>query len=68
MRQVEPVTRFSDDIDKAISANVCLLQFETEMLHLEIGFNSEQTFIEKLASEDVTNIVVLYVISTMMVT
>ncbi|KAL3777416.1 hypothetical protein ACHAW5_010218 [Stephanodiscus triporus] len=67
--QVEPVTRFSDDINKAINANhACLQQSEAEMLHLEASFNDEQTFIEKFASGDVMNVVVLNVSGTIMVT
>jgi hypothetical protein len=67
--QVEPVTRFTDDINEAINANQeCLLQAESEMLQLEDSFKDEQTFIEKFASGDVKDVVVLNVSGAIMVT
>jgi hypothetical protein len=67
--QDEPVTRFTDDINEAIRANQeCLLQAESEMLQLEDSFKDEQTFIEKFASGDVKDVVVLNVSGAIMVT
>jgi len=67
--QVEPVTRFSDEVNKAINENqTCLLQSEAEMLQFEECFNDERTFIEKYASGDVKDVVALNVSGTMMTT
>ena len=67
--QVEPVTRFSDEVNKAINKNNKLfLQYEAVMLEFEENFNDERTFIEKYASGDVKDVVALNVSGTMMIT
>ena len=67
--QVEPVTRYSDEVNKAINENhAYLLQSEAEMLQFEESFNDERTFIEKYASGDVKDVVALNVSGTMMIT
>ena len=67
--KVEPITRFSKDINDALNAKQeCLLQAESEMLHLEESFKDEQTFIDKFACGDTKDVVVLNVSGTMMVT
>ncbi|KAL3770116.1 hypothetical protein ACHAW5_009657 [Stephanodiscus triporus] len=66
---VEPVTKFSDDINKAINAyQEFLVQAESEMLHLEDSFKEEQTFIEKFASGDAKDVNALNVNGALMVT
>jgi hypothetical protein len=67
--QVEPVTRFTDDINEAINAKqLSLIQAELEMLQLEDSFKDEQTFIEKFASGNAKDVVVLNVSGSVMVT
>jgi hypothetical protein len=67
--KIEPVTRFSADINEAINAmQACLLQAEADMLTLEESFNYEQTYIEKYASGDAKDVIALNVSGTMMVT
>ena len=67
--QVEPITRFSDEVNKAINKNNKLfLQYEAVMLEFEENFNDERTFIEKYASGDVKDVVALNVSGTMMIT
>ena len=67
--QVEPVTRFSDEVNNAINENhTCLLHSEAEMLQLEESFNDERTFIEKFASGDAKDVVALNVSGTIMIT
>jgi hypothetical protein len=66
---VEEVTRFSDDMNKAINAKqTCLLQAESEMLQLEESFMDEQTFVDKFATGDAKDVVVLNVSGTVMTT
>jgi hypothetical protein len=66
---VEVVTRFSDDMNKAINAKqACLVQAESEMLQLEESFMDEQTFVNKFASGDTKDVVVLNVSGTIMTT
>jgi hypothetical protein len=65
----EPVIRFSDGINEAINKkHACLLRAESEMLQLEESFKDEQTFIDKFASGDTKDVVVLNVSGTIMVT
>ena len=62
-------TRFSDDMNKAINAKqACLLQAESEMLQLEESFTDEQTFVDKFATGDAKDVVVLNVSGTVMTT
>ena len=66
---VKEVIRFTDDMNKAINAKqACLLQAESEMLHLEEGFTDEQTFVDKFATGDAKDLVVLNVSGTVMTT
>jgi hypothetical protein len=66
---VEEVTRFSDVMNKAINAKqTCLLQAESEMLQLEESFMDEQTFVDKFATGDAKDVVVLNVSGTVMTT
>jgi hypothetical protein len=66
---VDEVTRFSDDMNKAINAKqACLLQAESEMLQLEESFTDEQTFVDKFATGDAKDVVVLNVSGTIMTT
>ncbi|KAL3772219.1 LOW QUALITY PROTEIN: hypothetical protein ACHAW5_009366 [Stephanodiscus triporus] len=66
--KVELHTRFTGDINEAINANQeCLLQTKSEMLQLEESFKNEQTFIEKFASGDAKDVVVLNVSDGVMV-
>jgi hypothetical protein len=66
---VEEVTRFSDDMNKAIHAKqVCLFHAESKMLQLEESFADEQTFVDKFATGDAKDVVVLNVSGTMMAT
>jgi hypothetical protein len=63
------VIRFTDDMNKAINAKqACLLQAESEMLQLEESFTDEQTFVDKFATGDAKDIVVLNVSGTVMTT
>jgi hypothetical protein len=65
----EEVTRFSDDMNKAINAKqACLLQAESEMLQLEESFMDEQTFVDMFATGDAKDVVVLNVSGTVMTT
>jgi hypothetical protein len=66
---VEGVTRFSDDMNKAIHAKqACLFHAESKMLQLEESFGEEQTFVDKFATGDAKDVVVLNVSGTMMAT
>jgi hypothetical protein len=66
---VDEVTRFSDDMNKAINAKrVCLLQAESEVLQLEESFTDEQTFVDKFVCGDAKDVVVLNVSGTVMIT
>jgi hypothetical protein len=66
---VEELTRFADDMNKAINAKqACLLQAESEMLQLEESFMDEQTFVDKFATGDSKDVVVLNVSGTVMTT
>jgi hypothetical protein len=66
---VNEVTRFSDDMNKAINAKqACLLQAESKMLQLEESFTDEQTFVDKFATGDAKDVVVLNVSGTVMTT
>jgi hypothetical protein len=66
---VEEVTRFADDMNKAINAKqACLLQAESEMLQLEESFTDEQTFVDMFATGDTKDVVVLNVSGTVMTT
>ena len=66
---VEEVARFADDMNKAINAKqACLLQAESEMLQLEESFTDEQTFVDKFATGDAKDVVVLNVSGTVMTT
>ena len=62
-------TRFTDDINEALNANQqCLIQAESEMLQLEETFKDEQTFIDKFATGDAKDVIVLNVSGDIMVT
>ena len=68
---VEEVTRFSADMNmnKAINAKQAhLAQTESEILQLEESFMDEQTFVDKFATGDAKDVVVLNVIGTLMTT
>jgi hypothetical protein len=66
---VKEVIRFTDDMNKAINAKqACLLQAESEMLQLEECFTDEQTFVDKFATGDAKDVVVLNVSGTGMTT
>jgi hypothetical protein len=66
---VDEVTRFTDDMNKAINAKkACLLQAESEMLQLEENLTDEQTFVDKFATGDAKDVVVLNVSGTVMTT
>jgi hypothetical protein len=63
------VTRFSNDINEALNANQeCLIQAESEMLQLEESFKDEQAFIDKFATGDAKDVIVLNVSGAIMVT
>ena len=63
------VTRFTDDINKALNANQqCLIWAESEMLQLEETFKDEQAFINKFAMGDAKDVIVLNVSGDIMVT
>jgi hypothetical protein len=65
----EEVTRFADDMNKAINTKqACLLQAESEMLQLEESFADEKTFVDKFATGDAKDVVVLNVSGTVMTT
>jgi hypothetical protein len=56
-------------MNKAINAKqACLLQAESEMLQLEECFTDEQTFVDKFATGDAKDVVVLNVSGTVMTT
>eukprot|EP00580_Thalassiosira_gravida_P014195 CAMPEP_0201682104 /NCGR_PEP_ID=MMETSP0494-20130426/51449_1 /ASSEMBLY_ACC=CAM_ASM_000839 /TAXON_ID=420259 /ORGANISM="Thalassiosira gravida, Strain GMp14c1" /LENGTH=801 /DNA_ID=CAMNT_0048165861 /DNA_START=4489 /DNA_END=6894 /DNA_ORIENTATION=- len=64
-----PVTRFSEDINKAINAKQqSLLTAESEILHLEDSFKDERNFITTFASGDAKDVVTLNVSGVSMVT
>jgi hypothetical protein len=66
---VEEVIRFSDDMNKAINAKQAyLLQAESKMLQLNESFVDEQAFVEKFATGDAKDVVVLNVSGTMITT
>jgi hypothetical protein len=66
---VKEVTRFTDDMNKAINAKqACLLQAESEIMQLEEKFADEQTFVDKFVCGDAKDVVVLNVSGTMMTT
>jgi hypothetical protein len=66
---VKEVIRFSADMNNAInSKQACLVQAESEMLQLEENFSDEQTFVDKFATGDAKDVVVLNVSGTMMTT
>ena len=66
---VEEVTRFTDDMNKAINAKqACLFHAESKMLQLEESFKDEQTFVDKFATGDAKDVVLLNVSGTMMTT
>jgi hypothetical protein len=66
---VDEVTRFTDDMNKAINAKqACLLQSEFKMQQLEENFMDEQTFVDKFATGDTKDVVVLNVSGTVMTT
>ena len=66
---VEEVIRFTDDMNKAINAKQAhLAQTESEILQLEESFMDEQTFVDKFATGDAKDVVVLNVIGTLMTT
>ena len=66
---VKEVARFSADMNKAINAKqACLLLAESEMLQLEECFTDEQTFVDKFATGDAKDVVVLNVSGTVMTT
>jgi hypothetical protein len=66
---MEEVTKFSDDMNKAINAKqACLFVAESEVLQLEEGFMDEQTFVNKFATGDAKDVVVLNVSGTIMTT
>jgi hypothetical protein len=63
------VIRFSDDMNKAINAKqACLVQAESEMMQLEQTFMHEQIFVDKFATGDAKDVVVLNVSGTVMTT
>jgi len=67
--QVEPVTRFSKDVNEAINAKQESLQrAEAEVLHLEDSFKDEHHFITNFANGDTKDVVVLNVSGTIMAT
>jgi hypothetical protein len=64
---VEEVTRFADDMNKAINLKqACLLQAESKMLQLEGSFTDEQTFVDKFVTGDAQDVIVLNVSGTVM--
>ncbi len=64
-RIIEPVTKFTAKINQAINAKqACLLKAEAEIFQLEEKFNNEQTFIDKFASGDAKDVIVLDVLGT----
>jgi len=64
-RIIEQVTRFVANINQAINANqACLLQAETEIFQLEERFNDEEIFIEKFATGEAKDVIVLDVLGT----
>ena len=66
---IRPVTRFSDDINKAITEKqACLLKAETEMQLLEDNFIDKQEFIQKFASGVAKDVVVINVSGAIMAT
>jgi hypothetical protein len=66
---VQEVIRFSDDMNKAINAEQAyLLQAESEMLQLEKSLLDEEAFVEKFATGDAKDVVVLNVSGTIMTT
>ena len=66
---IRPVTRFSDDINKAITEKqACLLKAESEMQLLEDNFIDEQEFIQKFASGVAKDVVVINVSGAIMAT
>jgi len=68
-QSVKEVTRFADDMNKAINAKqACLFQAESEILQLEESFADEQTFVDKFATGDAKDVVVLNVSGTVMTT
>ncbi len=63
------VTRFTDDMNEALNANQqCLIQAKSEMLQLEETFKDEQAFIDKFATGDAKDVIVLNVSGDIMVT
>jgi hypothetical protein len=65
----EEVTRFTDYMNKTINAKqACLLQAESKILQLEESFGDEQTFVDKFATGDAKDVVVLNVSGTVMTT
>ena len=67
--QVELVTRFSEDINKAIDAKQkSLLQAELEIFHLEDSFKDEHNFIATFATGDANDVVTLNVSGIVMAT
>ena len=68
-QSVKEVTRFADDMNKAINAKqACLFQAESEILQLEESFADEQTFVDKFATGEAKDVVVLNVSGTIMTT
>jgi hypothetical protein len=66
---VKEVIRFTDEMNKAINAKqACLFQAESEILQLEESFADEQTFVDKFATGDAKDVVVLNVSGTIMTT
>ena len=65
----EPVTMFTDEINEAMNARrACLMQAESEMVHLEEIFNGEHSFIDKFASGNAEDVVTLNGSGAVMVT
>jgi hypothetical protein len=66
---IKEITRFSDDMNKAINAKQAyLIKTESEIIQLEESFGDEQTFVDKFATGDAKDVVVLNVIGTLMAT
>ena len=67
--QGEPIERFAEDINRALTAKrKSLVLFESKIIHLEDSFKEEKTFIDVFAYGDTKDVVTLNVSGTVMVT
>ena len=67
--QAKPVTRFSQDVNKAINAKQeSVAQAELELIHLENSFKDEHTFISSFAGGHTKDVVMLNVSGAIMAT